>query len=102
MSYTRFVSLTLHRWALTQAGVFEDMEAQASGGTLHAEMPPPDWLQVPVYVDTGTVNGHVVVWDHGTVWSDGAIVPDGLAHYSTIYGWGELCDNVRVVGKSVE
>jgi hypothetical protein len=84
----------------TYASAREDMEAQAANGTLHAEMPPPDWLQVPVYVDTGTVNGHVVVWDRGTVWSDGAIVPDGLAHYSTIYGWGEKCDNVRVVGKS--
>lgn len=76
-----------------------DMLAQQANGTLHVDMPPPDWLAVPVYVDTGTPNGHVVVWDCGTVWSDGAIVPDGLAHYSVIYGWGELCDGHRVVSK---
>lgn len=74
-----------------------DMESQRANGTLHADMPPPDWIQVPVYVDTGTPNGHVVVWDHGVVWSDGAIVQDGLAHYSLIYGWGELIDGHRVV-----
>lgn len=77
----------------------EDMEAQMAAGTLHAEMPPPDWLQVPVYVESGTPNGHVVVWDRGTVWSDGAIVSQGLAYWDTVYGWGEKCDNVRIVSK---
>ena len=78
-----------------------DMESQRTNGTLHAEMPPPDWLQVPVYVESGTPNGHVVVWDHGVVWSDGSIVQDGLAHYSLIYGWGELVDGNRVVAKDM-
>ena len=77
-----------------------DMESQIANGTLHSEMPPPDWLQVPVYVESGTPNGHVIVWDHGTVWSDGVIVQDGLAHWSTIYGWGELVDGNRVVGRN--
>lgn len=83
-----------------QSGTFPsaraDWESQIANGTLHTGY-PPSYLQVPVYADTGTVNGHVVVWDRGTVWSDGAIVEDGLTHYSRIIGWGELCDGVRVV-----
>lgn len=75
-----------------------DMESQMTNGTLH-DGTPPLLLQVPVYVESGTVNGHVVVWDRGVVWSDGSIVSDGLAHWSAIYGWGELCDGVRVVDK---
>lgn len=76
-----------------------DMEAQQANGTLHTDMPPPDWLAVPVYVESGTPNGHVCVWDCGTVWSDGQIVTQGLSYWETVYGWGELCDNVRVVSK---
>lgn len=75
-----------------------DWESQRANGTLHTGY-PPSYLQVPVYCDTGTTNGHVVVWDRGTVWSDGAVVPGGLSYYSNIIGWGELCDNVRVVSK---
>ena len=74
----------------------EDMQSQAANGTLHDEEPPA-YLQVPVYVESGTPAGHVVVWDRGVVWSDGNIVQDGLAHWSTVYGWGELCDGTRVV-----
>lgn len=83
-----------------QSGTFPnaraDWESQIANGTLHTGY-PPSYLQVPVYADTGTVNGHVVVWDRGTVWEDGSVVPDGLTHYSHIIGWGELCDGVRVV-----
>lgn len=75
-----------------------DMESQMQNGTLH-DGTPPLMLQVPVYVESGTAAGHVVVWDRGVVWSDGAIVSEGLAHWSVIYGWGELCDGVRVVDK---
>lgn len=78
------------------ASARKDMEDQSRNGTLHAGT-PPDYLQVPVYIDTGVAAGHVVVWDKGTVYSDGEIVPDGLAHWKNIWGWGELCDNRRVV-----
>lgn len=73
-----------------------DWTDQQNNGTLHGGY-PPSYLQVPVYIDTGTVDGHVVVWDRGTVWSDGAVIQQGLSYYSNIIGWGELCDNTRVV-----
>lgn len=75
---------------------YTDMLYNRSQGTLHEETPPAD-IAVPVYCGSGTINGHVVVWDHGVVWSDGEIVPEGLAHWNVLYGWGELCDHVRVV-----
>lgn len=80
------------------ASARKDMEDQRRNGTLHTGTPPID-IQVPVYIDTGVAAGHVVVWDKGTVYSDGEIVPDGLAHWENIWGWGELCDNRRVVSQ---
>lgn len=73
-----------------------DWESQIANGTLHSGTPPIN-LQVPVYCDTGTANGHVVVWDRGTVYSDGHIIPEGLSYYSNVVGWGELCDGNIVV-----
>lgn len=80
----------------TSTSAYNDMLYNRSQGTLHEETPPVD-IAVPVYCGSGTVNGHVVVWDHGVVWSDGEIVPEGLSHWNVVYGWGELCDHVRVV-----
>lgn len=81
----------------TFANARADMNSQRANGTLHTDLPPPADIAVPVYCESGTPNGHVVVWDHGTVWSDGSIVPNGLANWRTVYGWGELCDGKRVV-----
>lgn len=81
----------------TFANARADMNSQRANGTLHTDLPPPADIAVPVYCESGTPNGHVVVWDHGTVWSDGAIVKNGLANWRTVYGWGELCDGKRVV-----
>lgn len=80
----------------TFPSAYADMVYQRNNGTLHAEDPPMD-VAVPVYCGSGTPNGHVVAWDHGVVYSDGVLVPEGLNHWSVIYGWGECCDNVRVV-----
>lgn len=77
-----------------------DMESQRANGTLHdAGLNPPNYIQVPVYIDTGIPEGHVVVWDRGTVYSDGALISGGLSYYgmSNIWGWGELCGGSRVV-----
>ena len=72
-----------------------DMESQRKNGTLHSGTPPTN-IAVPVYCDTLSRFEHVVAWDHGKVYSDGTLIPRGLAEYKT-FGWGELCDGVRVV-----
>lgn len=80
-----------------------DMESQRTNGTLHnAGGTPPSYIQVPVYIDTGVAEGHVVVWDKGTVYSDGVRISQGLSYYgmSNIWGWGELCGGYRVVQRS--
>ena len=77
-----------------------DMNSQRANGTLHTDLPPPANIAVPVYCESGTPNGHVVVWDHGKVYSDGRLITQGLSAWSTVYGWGELCDGRRVVQHS--
>ena len=69
-----------------------DMQSQKSKGTLH-KMPAPSNVSVPVYVDSVSVYEHVVVCDHGIFYSDGK----KIAQPAHIFGWGELCDGVRVV-----
>lgn len=83
----------------TYANARADWTAQIANGTLHQEIYPPDDLQVPIYIDTGTVDGHVGVWDRGTFYSDGYIINDFVSYYgaANIIGWGELCDGGRVV-----
>ena len=77
-----------------------DMNSQRANGTLHTDLPPPANIAVPVYCESGTPNGHVVVWDHGKVYSDGKLIKKGLSAWTTVYGWGELCDGRRVVQHS--
>lgn len=87
----------------TYASARADMNAQRANGTLHdAGQNPPAYIQVPVYIDTGVADGHVVVWDRGTVYSDGVLIQNGLAYYGmgNIWGWGELCDGARVVRRA--
>lgn len=87
----------------TYANAISDMQAQKNNGTLHgAKSTPPADIQVPVYINTGSADGHVVVWDKGTVYSDGTKITSGLSYYgmNNVWGWGELCDGVRVVKKS--
>lgn len=74
-----------------------DMEYQRANGTLHTTT-PPDYLQVPVYIDTSSPYEHVVVWDKGTVYSDGVEIRTGLSGLK-VFGWGELCDGRRVVSR---
>lgn len=83
----------------TYQSAYDDMLAQKNGGTLHEEIYPPANVQVPIYIRTGAAGQHVVVWDQGTVYSDGAIIQNWVDYYGAqnIYGWGELCDGVRVV-----
>lgn len=83
----------------TYASARADWTAQIANGTLHQEIYPPNDIQVPIYIDTGTAPGHVGVWDRGTFYSDGYIINDFVSYYgeANIIGWGELCDGGRVV-----
>lgn len=72
-----------------------DAKAQIASGTLH-EGTPPSNISVPVYFDVSDPAEHVVVWHKGVVYEDGKVRSKGLSGYK-MYGWGELCDGVRVV-----
>ena len=72
-----------------------DMQAQQKAGTLHPINTLPKNVAVPVYVDTSSQYEHVIVSDKGVYYSDGKRLSSlkGLK----CFGWGELCDGVRVV-----
>ena len=67
------------------------MQAGKKNGTYHDGMPPNN-VAVPVYTQTSSPNGHVMVYDKGTWWSDGKKVKQ-----PSVLGWDEMCDGVRVV-----
>ena len=69
-----------------------DMESQRKNGTLHQGNPPAG-ISVPVYLDTSSPYEHVVVCSNGNYYSDGVLINKPKASF----GWGELCDGVRVV-----
>lgn len=73
-----------------------DMESQIANGTLHPGL-PPSGIAVPIYYNNSIPDGHVAVWDHGRVYSDKVEYPNINAVDSGYAGWGELCDNTRVV-----
>ena len=70
-----------------------DLESQIKNGTLHDIKTLPKNCAVPVYLDTISRYEHVEVSDHGVWYSDGIRVNA----QNNVYGWGELCDGVRVV-----
>lgn len=73
-----------------------DMESQMAKGTLHPLSTIPKNCAVPVYLDTSSPFGHVEVCVNGKTWySDGKKVNPPAE--SSVFGWGELCDGVRVV-----
>lgn len=73
-----------------------DMESQRAKGTLHPLSTLPKNCTVPVYLDTSSPFEHVEVCVNGKTWySDGKKVNPPAK--STVFGWGELCDGVRVV-----
>ncbi len=74
----------------------EDMESQILNGTLHSGYPPND-IAVPIYYNNSLTAGHVAVWDHGNVYSDGVQYASINSVDAGYMGWGELCDNTRVV-----
>lgn len=73
-----------------------DMESQRANGTLHPLSTIPKNCSVPVYLNTSSPSEHVEVCVNGKTWySDGKKVNPPAK--SIVFGWGELCDGVRVV-----
>lgn len=73
-----------------------DMESQRANGTLHPLATIPKNCTVPVYLNTSSPSEHVEVCVNGKTWySDGKKVNQPAK--SIVFGWGELCDGVRVV-----
>ena len=70
------------------------MQAGKKNGTYHDGFPPNN-ITVPVYTQTTSQYGHVMVYDKGTWWSDGKKVKQ-----PTVLGWDEMMDSVRVVSFS--
>jgi peptidoglycan hydrolase-like protein with peptidoglycan-binding domain len=70
-----------------------DMEFNRAHGTLHPLSTIPNYVSVPVYLDTASKYEHVEVCDKGTYWSDGYVV----AKPTNSFGWGEYCNGVRIV-----
>jgi peptidoglycan hydrolase-like protein with peptidoglycan-binding domain len=70
-----------------------DMEFNKSHGTLHPLSTIPNYVSVPVYLDTASKYEHVEVCDKGKYWSDGYVV----AKPTNSFGWGEYCNGVRIV-----
>lgn len=77
------------------ASAKKDMEAQRASGTLHPIDELPTNVIVPVYVDTASQYEHVIISWYGTFYEDGYKI--NRNKYNRFFGWGELCDGVRVV-----
>ena len=114
MSYTQVKKFTLSKmgkrdgWCLANVaqgfgitkGTFPsakaDMESQRAKGTLHPISTLPTNCTVPVYLNTTSPYEHVEVCVNGKDWySDGKKVKAPAK--SIVFGWGELCDGVRIV-----
>lgn len=88
--------ITVGKYASAKA----DMESQCKNATLHPISTLPTNISVPVYVDTPSKYEHVILSHFGTFYEDGKKISRNK--YSTYFGWGELCDGVRVAKHSAK
>lgn len=71
------------------------MNASKKAGTFHEGLDIPTDVAVPIFAETGSPYGHVMVDDHGTVYSDGKWLPSFKG--MTVLGWSETLNDVRIV-----
>ena len=71
------------------------MNASKKAGTFHEGVDVPTDVAVPIFADTGSPYGHVMVDDHGTVYSDGEWLPSFKG--MKLLGWSETLNDVRIV-----
>jgi peptidoglycan hydrolase-like protein with peptidoglycan-binding domain len=72
-------------------------QAGLKNGTVHSFNDLPHNCAVPVYYDTASQYGHVIVYDRGTYYSDGSKFNPDL---KKCLGWDENMDSVPVVKKT--
>ena len=71
------------------------MNASKREGTFHTDSVPKG-IAVPLFADTGSPFGHVMVCDsNGKVYSDGKYLPSFKG--MTVLGWSETLNDVRIV-----
>lgn len=73
----------------------EAMEASKRQGTFHEGLDIPTDVAIPIFAETGSPDGHVMVDDHGAVYSDGAWLPSFKG--MRLLGWSETLNDVRIV-----
>lgn len=73
----------------------EAMEASKRQGTFHEGLNIPTDVAIPIFAETGSPDGHVMVDDHGTVYSDGEWLPSFKG--MRLLGWSETLNDVRIV-----
>lgn len=71
------------------------MNASKRAGTFHEGADVPTNVSVPLFADTGSPYGHVMVDDKGTVYSDGKWIPSFKG--MRVLGWSETLNDVRIV-----
>lgn len=71
------------------------MNASKQQGTFHEGLDIPTNVDIPIFAETGSPNGHVMVDKHGNVYSDGEYLSSlkGM----TLLGWSETLNDVRIV-----
>lgn len=71
------------------------MNASKNQGTFHDGLDIPTDVDIPIFADTGSPYGHVMVDNHGTVYSDGEYLPSFKG--MRVLGWSETLNDVRIV-----
>ena len=71
------------------------MNASKQAGTFHEGLDIPTDVAIPIFAETGSPYGHVMIDYYGDVYSDGKHLTS-LAGM-TILGWSETLNDVRIV-----
>ena len=71
------------------------MNASKQQGTFHEGLDIPTDVDIPIFADTGSPYGHVMVDNHGTVYSDGEYLPSFKG--MRVLGWSETLNDERIV-----
>ena len=71
------------------------MNASKKAGTFHDGLDIPTDVAIPIFAETSSPYGHVMVDDHGTVYSDGKWLPSFKG--MKLLGWSETLNDVRIV-----